>query len=91
LTFCSAKDLADADEVDPVVISVKVSHHRDLVMPVLDAGKAVLCEWPLGRSPDESRLLTHEAAERDISSAVADLSPPGLVAGLPGQHPGVDR
>jgi predicted dehydrogenase len=53
--------------------------------------RAVPCEWPLGRGPDKSRLLAHEAAERDISSTVADLSPLGLVTGLPGQHPGVDR
>jgi predicted dehydrogenase len=70
LAFGSAKDLAEADEVDLVVISVKVPHHRDLVVSVLDASKPVFCEWPLGRSLDESRLLAREAADRDISSAV---------------------
>ena len=40
------------DRVDLVTISVKVPAHYELVLAVLDAGKAVYCEAPLGRTED---------------------------------------
>ncbi len=38
------------DRIDVITISVKVPAHRELVLAALDAGKAVYCEAPLGRS-----------------------------------------
>src|SRR6266581_3961090 len=38
------------DRIDIVTIAVKVPAHRELVLAALDAGKAVYCEAPLGRS-----------------------------------------
>lgn len=43
--------------VDIVTVAVKVPNHRDLVLAALDAGKAVYCEAPLGRSVDETVML----------------------------------
>jgi predicted dehydrogenase len=40
------------DRVDLVTISVKVPAHYELVLAALDAGKAVYCEAPLGRTED---------------------------------------
>ena len=38
------------DQIDVVTIAVKVPAHRELVLPALEAGKAVYCEAPLGRN-----------------------------------------
>jgi predicted dehydrogenase len=38
------------DLVNVKTIAVKVLAHRELVLAVLDAGKAVYCEAPLGRT-----------------------------------------
>jgi len=44
--FGSTEELVAA--VDLVVVAVNVTHHRAIVTAALDAGKAVLAEWPLG-------------------------------------------
>lgn len=62
LTFGSAEELAASDAVDLVVVAVKVPHHRELVLPALEAGKAVLCEWPLGNGLAEAEELAAAAA-----------------------------
>src|SRR4030095_13940623 len=38
------------DRIDIVTIAVKVPAHRELVLAALEAGKAVYCEAPLGRT-----------------------------------------
>src|SRR5712672_1789664 len=40
------------DRVDLVTIAVKVPAHYELVLAALDAGKAVYCEAPLGRTEE---------------------------------------
>jgi predicted dehydrogenase len=54
--------LVSHDEVDLVVVAVKVPSHRSLVLPALAAGKPVLCEWPLGVDLDEARELADAAS-----------------------------
>src|SRR3954451_23056528 len=39
LAFGSTEELAWRDEVDLVVVTVKVPHHRELILPALQAGK----------------------------------------------------
>jgi predicted dehydrogenase len=46
--------LARAPEVDLVVVAVKVPEHRAVVLAALQAGKHVMCEWPLGRDVAEA-------------------------------------
>lgn len=62
--------LAASDDIDLVVITVKVSRHLSLVTTALDAGKAVLCEWPLGNGLDEAEDLARRAAERGVRNIV---------------------
>ena len=47
----------ESPEVDLVVVTVKVPHHRELVPSALEAGKHVYCEWPLGNGLAEARKL----------------------------------
>jgi predicted dehydrogenase len=45
------------ERIDLVTIAVKVPAHRELVLAALDAGKAVYCEAPLGRSVSETEEM----------------------------------
>jgi len=45
--YTSVEQLAGDENVDLVVVAVKVPRHRELVLPALDAGVPVLTEWPL--------------------------------------------
>ena len=49
------------DIVDVVTIAVKVPAHRELVLAALDAGKAVYCEAPLGRTVAETEEMARAA------------------------------
>ena len=69
-SFGSIEELANADEIDLVVIAVKVPHHAELVGPVMRAGKSVLCEWPLAPTADGAGELADEARRRGIHTAV---------------------
>src|SRR5207244_2597435 len=57
-------------DVDVVAITVKVPHHRELVSAALTAGKAVYCEWPLGRDLDDARAMAALAAGQGVRTAV---------------------
>jgi predicted dehydrogenase len=45
------------DRIDVITIAVKVPAHRELVLAALDAGKAVYCEAPLGRTVAETEEM----------------------------------
>jgi predicted dehydrogenase len=45
------------DLIEVVTIAVKVPAHRELVLAALDAGKAVYCESPLGRTIAEAEEM----------------------------------
>jgi predicted dehydrogenase len=49
------------DRIDDVTIAVKVPAHRELVLAALDAGKAVYCEAPLGRTVAETEEMARTA------------------------------
>src|SRR5439155_2753102 len=66
LAFGSAEELAGRDEIDLVVVAVKVPHHRALALAALDAGKMVLCEWPLGNGLAEAEELSSSASARPL-------------------------
>src|SRR5213078_1087852 len=44
-------------------------HHRELVTAALTAGKAVYCEWPLGRDLDDARAMAALAAGQGVRTA----------------------
>jgi predicted dehydrogenase len=66
--------------IDVITIAVKVPAHRGLVLAALDAGKAVYCEAPLGRTVAEAE---------EMASAVGSLH---TAIGLQGRlNPAVRR
>jgi predicted dehydrogenase len=68
--FSDHEELVAQPDVDVVAVTVKVPHHRELVSAALAAGKAVYCEWPLGRDVDEARAMTTLAAEKGVRTVV---------------------
>ncbi|MFZ3569773.1 Gfo/Idh/MocA family protein [Streptomyces sp. BH097] len=65
-SFGTAAELAASDEVDLVVVTVKVPDHREIIESALAAGKAVFSEWPLGVGPAEAEALAALAADRGV-------------------------
>ena len=45
------------ERIDVITIAVKVPAHRELVLAALEAGKAVYCEAPLGRTVTEAEQM----------------------------------
>src|SRR5207245_9334315 len=68
--FSDHENLVNQPDIDVVAVTVKVPHHRELVSAALAAGKAVYCEWPLGRDLDEARAMAALAAEKGVRTAV---------------------
>src|SRR5437879_12639320 len=68
--FSDHEELVAQPDVDVVAVTVKVPHHRELVSAALAAGKAVYCEWPLGRDLDDARAMPALAAEHGVRTVV---------------------
>src|SRR6267378_3068626 len=70
-SVCSdPKQLVSQPDVDVVAVTVKVPHHREIVSAALAAGKAVYCEWPLGRDLDDARAMAALAAKQGLRTVV---------------------
>jgi predicted dehydrogenase len=63
-------DMAADPDIDLLVVCVRVPGHRDLVMAGLQAGKAVLCEWPLGANLAEAEEMAGLARRRSLTTIV---------------------
>jgi predicted dehydrogenase len=68
--FSDHEQIVTQPDIDVVAVTVKVPHHRELVSAALAAGKAVYCEWPLGRDLDDARAMAALAAEHGVRTVV---------------------
>src|SRR5438094_6955065 len=68
--FSDPERLVSQPDIDVVAVTVKVPHHRELVSAALAAGKAVYCEWPLGRDLGEARGMAALAAKQGLRTVV---------------------
>jgi predicted dehydrogenase len=68
--FSDLEQLVTEPDIDVVAVTVKVPHHRELVTTALAAGKAVYCEWPLGRDLGDARAMAALAAEQEVRTVV---------------------
>jgi len=68
--FSDHEQMVTQTDVDVVAVTVKVPHHRELVSAALAAGKAVYCEWPLGRDLDDARAMASLAAQKGLRTVV---------------------
>src|SRR5207247_4568367 len=68
--FTDHEQLVTQPDIDVIAVTVKAPHHRELVSAAIAAGKAVYCEWPLGRDLEEARAMAVLAAERGVRTVV---------------------
>ena len=68
--FSNHEQLVTQPDINLVVVTVKVPHHRELVSAALAAGKAVYCEWPLGRDLEDARAMAALAAEQGVRTVI---------------------
>src|SRR6184192_2863002 len=68
--FSDNEQLVTQPDIDLVAVTVKVPHHRALVSAALAAGKAVYCEWPLGRDLEDTRAMAALAAKHGVRTVV---------------------
>ncbi|MBB3458295.1 putative dehydrogenase [Rhizobium sp. BK313] len=66
----TTEELVSRRDVDLVVISVKVPRHLDLVTQAINAGKSVLCEWPLGINLADAAKMNELAKTKGVHAAV---------------------
>lgn len=74
--FHDVHELAAQPDIDLVTVAVRVPHHHSIVMPLLDAGKNVYCEWPLGATAEEAEEMASAARANGVVAVV----------GLQGRH-----
>ena len=68
--FANVAELAVSPDIDLVSVTVRVPHHRAMLEQIINAGKAVYCEWPLARDFDEASALTRLAEERGVQTCI---------------------
>jgi predicted dehydrogenase len=68
--FSDHEELVAQADVDLVAVTVKVPYHRELVSAALAAGKAVYCEWPLGRDLADARAMATLAVQQRVRTIV---------------------
>lgn len=64
--FASPQALVESDDIDLVVVTVKVPYHYELISAALNAGKHVHSEWPLANGVEEAQKLTALAREKNV-------------------------
>lgn len=72
------EELVVRPDIDLVVVTLVVPKHKRVVEAALEAGKAVLCEWPLARDMQEAEYLTQLAQRKKLRCFVglqARMSP----------------
>lgn len=76
--FADPNLLAACEDVDLVVVCVRVPEHDRLVRAAIAAGKHVYCEWPLGIDTAEAmelRGLARQAGVRHVVGLQARMAP----------------
>jgi predicted dehydrogenase len=68
--FSDHEQLVTQPDIHVVAVTVRVPHHQELVTAALAAGKAVYCEWPLGRDLADTQAMAALAHEQEVRTIV---------------------
>jgi predicted dehydrogenase len=68
--FESAAALIASPEIDVVIVTVKVPHHREVVTAALQNSKSVYCEWPLATGLTEALELAKLANDNKVLAVI---------------------
>lgn len=69
LAFSDYRQMVKSDEIDAVMVVVRVPSHYETTKAAIDAGKHVYTEWPLGATTAEAEELTALANSRGLQTA----------------------
>lgn len=72
--FSNLSEMVSSSEIDLIVVTVKVPAHRQIVRTIIEGGKHVFCEWPLGRNLSEAEELTALAREHGVKAFTSTQS-----------------
>ncbi|KAF8649609.1 hypothetical protein AX16_005699 [Volvariella volvacea WC 439] len=61
-----ADAIANDQEVDLVVVSIKVTDHKQAVLTAIEAGKDVFVEWPAGVNLDHTQEIADAAKKKGV-------------------------
>ena len=64
------REMVALEEVDLVSIALRVDMHHPMTMAALEAGKPVICEWPLAVSSQEAQEMYDLARQKSLGHAV---------------------
>lgn len=70
LGFGDWREMVAHPDIDIVSVSVRAPLHADIVEGALRAGKPVYCEWPLGRSLEETERLSELARTLAVPTVI---------------------
>ena len=73
LAFDSVATMAESPEVDAVLVTTPNSCHLQDVLAVVNAGKHVLCEKPLGMNAEECLQMVEAAHKKGVQFGVAQV------------------
>lgn len=76
--YDSAEELARANDIDIVVVTVKTPRHRELVLSAATAGKPIFCEWPFAIDHGEAEKMAQAAAGRPTFVGLQGRSSPSF-------------
>ena len=62
--------IAADPELDLIVVAVNAPQHKAAVMPIIEAGKDIFIEWPVGRNLQETEEIAEAAKKKGIKSFV---------------------
>jgi predicted dehydrogenase len=68
--YSDVRSLCTNPEVDAALVAVRVPAHYSITKDVLDGGKHVYCEWPLGANTKEAEELAALARRKNLRTMV---------------------
>ncbi|KAF9072541.1 NAD-binding Rossmann fold oxidoreductase [Rhodocollybia butyracea] len=66
----SAEHIAADRGIDMLVVSVRATHHKEVALKVIEGGKDLFIEWPIGRNLAETREIYEAALKKGIKTVV---------------------
>ena len=70
MAFDDYHEMLEHSDIDAVAVVLRVPTHYDITKDVINAGKHVYTEWPLGRTTEEARELAALANEKGVRTIV---------------------
>ena len=64
------REMVESPDLDLICVSTSSAYHHALVLPAIDAGKHIFCEWPFGTTLGEALEMRDRARARGVRTLV---------------------